>query len=189
MTHQSRETEIKLKVGDAGEARQLLLGSGFRETRARAFESNTIFDGPGLPLRTGRELLRVRTAGELFTLTFKGPSEHGKYKTREELELKISSAETMNAILRRLGFEPVFRYEKYRTEFRDGNGAAVLDETPLGVYLELEGSPEWIDAAAARLGFGERDYITASYARLYFDHCERAGLKPAHMVFTEDAAP
>ena len=59
----------------------------------------------------------------------------------------------------------MFRYEKYRTEFRQPRraGVAMLDETPVGVYLELEGTPHWIDRTARRLGFQESDYITASY--------------------------
>ncbi|MBZ5585650.1 MAG: hypothetical protein LAQ30_26305 [Acidobacteriia bacterium] len=47
----------------------------------------------------------------------------------------------------------------------------------------MEGSPAWIDRAARKLGFSEREYITASYARLYLDWCARRGSKPGDMVF------
>jgi adenylate cyclase class 2 len=60
---------------------------------------------------------------------------------------------------------------------------ATLDETPIGVYMELEGSPRWIDRAARRLGFSERDYITASYGRLYLEWCAAQKIEPGHMVF------
>ena len=62
-----------------------------------------------------------------------------------------------------------FRYEKFRTEFqrRGSKGIATLDETPIGTYLELEGDPQWIDRMARTLGYEEKDYITASYARLF----------------------
>jgi adenylate cyclase class 2 len=56
-------------------------------------------------------------------------------------------------------------------------------ETPIGVYLELEGAPRWIDATARRLGFKRADYITDSYGRLYFVWCEQRGVHPTHMVF------
>lgn len=189
MARGAHETEIKLAVADAKTGRRLLRGAGFRVSRRRVFETNTVFDTPDLALRRAAALLRVREAGSAATITYKGPPDVSKHKSREELELEIPDARTMRAILDRLGFRPVFRYEKYRTEFRDGGaaGLAMLDETPVGVYLELEGTARWIDRAARKLGFAESDYITASYGRLYLEWCARRGAEPSHMVFA--AAP
>ena len=77
-----------------------------------------------------------------------------------------------------------------RTEYRQPGhlGIATLDETPVGVYLELEGTPNWIDRAARKLGFAEEDYITASYARLWLDWCECRGVKPADMLFKNSSS-
>jgi len=132
-----------------------------------------VFDTPELSLRRAATLLRVRQAGGVATLTYKGPPVIARHKSREELELEISDARAMAAIIERLGLGPVFRYEKYRTEYRQPrrSGIATLDETPVGIYLELEGTPQWIDRAARKLGFAEDDYITASYARLWLDWC------------------
>jgi adenylate cyclase, class 2 len=93
---------------------------------------------------------------------------------------------TMAEILNRLGYQNVFKYEKYRTEFRrvGEEGSAVLDETPIGNYLELEGPGEWIDAVAAQLGFTSSDYILDSYGRLYQKWCDRKGVQPKDMVFS-----
>ena len=60
---------------------------------------------------------------------------------------------------------------------------ATLDETPVGLYLELEGQPRWIDRTARQMGFKEEDYITRSYARLYLDWCQKNRVQPANMVF------
>jgi adenylate cyclase class 2 len=179
-----REIEIKLPVPDAATARKLLRRAGFRVSRRRVFEANTLFDTLVMSLRVSRQLLRVREAGGVVTLTYKGPPAMGRHKSREELELEMSAAPPMAAILQRLGFQPVFRYEKYRTEYgRFGSaGVATLDETPVGVYLELEGTPHWIDRTARELGFGEADYITASYGRLYLDWCQRNGITPGNML-------
>jgi adenylate cyclase, class 2 len=119
------------------------------------------------------------------TVTYKGRPMVARHKTREELELVVTNAPTMGAIFERLGYRPVFRYDKYRTEYRQnrGTGLATLDETPVGIYVELEGTAAWIDRTARRMGFGERDYITASYARLYLQWCEKSGVKPSNMVF------
>jgi len=150
----------------------LLEGAGFRVSKPRIFEANTLFDTPqGSLWRSGR-LLRLRRAGSQGILTYKGAPIAGKHKDREELETPVSNLDTMNQILARLDFTPGFRYEKYRTEYqRVGEaGVAALDETPIGVYLELEGAPDWIDTQARRLGFAESDYITASYYGLYVDY-------------------
>jgi len=185
MTHTARETEIKLAVPDAKTARRMLRAAGFQVSRRRVFETNAVFDTPEMGLRRAAALLRVRQAGGVATVTYKGPAEIGRHKSREELELEISDARAMGAIIERLGLGPVFRYDKYRTEYRQPSrtGIATLDETPVGVYLELEGTPNWIDRAARELGFAESDYITASYARLYLEWCQRSGVRPLDMVF------
>jgi len=185
MAHGTNETEIKLAVESPQAVRRLLRAAGFTISRRRVFEANVIFDTPKLTLRKAGAVLRVRKAGRLATITYKGRPAVAKYKSREELELEIADGATMTAIVDRLGFSPVFRYEKYRTEYRQrrGAGMAMLDETPVGVYLELEGSPRWIDRTARGMGFSEQDYIVRSYARLYLEWCRRKGLKPGDMVF------
>jgi len=185
MSHGPIETEIKLAVPDVRAARKLLRDAGFTVSHRRVFESNVIFDTPRLTLRRASKLLRLRQAGSLTTVTYKGLPAVAKHKTREELELEVTDASMMGAIFERLGFRPAFRYEKYRTEYRQsrGVGMATLDETPVGNYLELEGAPAWIDRMARRMGFTEQEYITASYARLYLDSCRKNRVKPSNMVF------
>jgi adenylate cyclase class 2 len=189
MSQATQETEIKLAVKDARSARRRLREAGFVVSRPRVFEANTVFDTPELSLRASSRLLRIRHAGRVATLTYKGVPATGKYKSREELELEIGNAAAMMSIVERLGYHRMFRYEKYRTEFRQPRraGVAMLDETPVGVYLELEGTPHWIDLTARRLGFQESDYITASYGRVYLDWCAARGCKPGDMTFGESA--
>jgi adenylate cyclase class 2 len=185
MSKGTRETEIKLAVKDAPSARRVLRAAGFVVAQRRVFESNTVFDTPEFSLRASSCLLRIREAGGVATLTYKGQPDPGKYKSREELELRIDNAAAMTTIVERLGYRRVFRYEKYRTEFHQPRrtGVATLDETPVGVYLELEGTPQWIDRTARRLEFQEADYITASYGRLYVDWCAAHGHTPGDMTF------
>ena len=185
MSSGSHEVEIKLAVPDARAARRFLRRAGFRVSKRRVFEANEVFDTTGLALRSSGTLLRLRQAGKQTTLTYKGAAQPGVHKIREEIETDAGGLEPMTAILGRLGFEPVFRYEKYRTEYREprGGGVAMVDETPIGVFLELEGSPRWIDRTARRLGFAKSDYSTASYGRLYLDWCAQRGVEPKDMVF------
>jgi adenylate cyclase class 2 len=97
-----------------------------------------------------------------------GAPEAGRHKVRVELETRVENGEQMDAVLRALGFAPVFRYEKYRAEWNDGTGHAVIDETPIGTFGELEGPARWIDRTAGVLGIASRDYITGTYADLFF---------------------
>jgi adenylate cyclase class 2 len=186
----SREIEIKLRIEDAAEGRRRLERAGFQIAASRVFEANLVFDTQDGRLRTAGALLRVRQAGQRSLLTFKGPAVHGRHKSREELEIELSDASVAAEILSRLGFQPVFRYEKYRTEFchPDQAGLVTLDETPIGHFLELEGRPDWIDQTAGRLGFTEPDYITASYGSLYAEYCRTHPVAPAEMVFRDGAS-
>jgi adenylate cyclase class 2 len=184
MSSSHRETEIKLRV-EARRARSLLRRHGFRVTRPRVFESNIVYDTPDHALRRRGCLLRLRRAGARITLTFKGPATSLKHKSREELESRVPGFELFDRIIQAIGFEPAFRYEKFRTEYSlsRGTGTVTLDVTPIGDFLEVEGKPEWIDRIATMLGFRESDYITASYASLYTEHCRTSGGPATEMAF------
>jgi len=54
---------------------------------------------------------------------------------------------------------------------------------PSGVFLELDGSPAWIDRTARRLGFSESQYITRSYGGPHLESCAARGRCPRHMEF------
>jgi len=179
-----REIEIKLRVESAAAGKRLLREAGFRLTRRRVFEANDVFDRDDQTLRRAGTLLRLREAGGRALVTYKGPATLTRHKSREELESGVVDAGKLRMILERLGYSTVFRYEKYRTEYTDGRGAAMLDETPIGCFLELEGSPAWIDRKARTLGFTPESYITASYLRLYLEDCARRGRRPGHLTFT-----
>jgi adenylate cyclase, class 2 len=182
----STETEVKIRLPNSATVSEHLHAAGFAQSVPRQFESNTLYDTQNRSLRDQGMLLRLRQIGDKGVITWKGRDEPGPYKSRRELETTVGSIETLAQILAHLGLQPVFRYEKYRTEFaRPRNGAAVvtLDETPIGDFLELEGPGEWIDDTAKRLGFSRQDYVLDSYARLYVADCERRGVEPSHMVF------
>ncbi len=179
------EIEIKLSVRGAAGARALLRRHGFAVATPRVFERNLVLDDERGSLRERGMLLRVRGAGKIVTCTFKGPEIPGRLKRREEREFGVSELESCVALFAGLGYREAFRYEKYRTEFaREGErGIATVDETPIGVYMELEGPARWIDRTAKALGFARDAYITASYSQLYSDWCEAAGIEPSGMRF------
>lgn len=184
----SRETEIKLRLANVAVARRSLRRLGFRAVQGRHLERNLLFDAPRNELQRTKRMLRLRTAGRRAWLTFKGPaSGDSRFKVRREVETELSKPERARAILEALGFRVVFRYEKYRTVFAAKGalkqGEVMLDETPIGDFLELEGSAHWIRRVAKSLGRQAGEFIAADYGALYRAWCRRAGRRPGDMVF------
>jgi adenylate cyclase class 2 len=181
------EIEIKLRLpGRLGKIRRRLRELGFQIAKHRALESNTLFDNAKRTLRKHGKLIRLRATSGQRVLTYKGPSQASKYKKRPELEIDLPRGAHMETILEQMGYHPVFQYEKFRTEYgkRPPNGGKVLlDETPIGNFLEIEGSPRWIDRTARLLGFASNDYITRSYGYLYLAYCRERRIPPRDMLF------
>ncbi len=162
-----QETEIKFRVGSVRELEQRLRTAGFRKKTPRAHEMNTLYDLPGEVLRKRKELLRLRKYKSEWKLTHKSKGKIGRHSSRQELETGVEDGRQMDLILKALGYQPSFRYEKFRAEWTDGKGQVVVDETPIGNFCEIEGPSRWIDATAKKLGVNPGDYITKNYATLF----------------------
>ena len=191
-----REIEIKLRVINLEK-----LVSDLRKMRVqslgRVLERNALYDTAGSKILKRGCLLRLRMgtpAASLFArggprsavVTWKTPAGNAarsRYKQKFEREALVESAVRWPQILPKLGLRPTFRYEKYRTMYRAGALHLDLDETPVGVFLELEGQPRAIDCMARRLGFTPRDYLRDTYWDLYAAECRRRGRIPRNMVF------
>jgi adenylate cyclase, class 2 len=178
-----KEVEIKFRVADLAGLNRRLRAAGFRRVTPPTHEMNTLYDVRGLALRKRGELLRLRKYGEAWVLTHKAKGAVGRHKTRVETETRVTDGPRMDAILLALGFQPTFRYEKYRAEWSDGRGHVVVDETPIGDFGEIEGAPRWIDATAKALGIGPADYITETYAGLFFAWKRRMRSAAREMTF------
>ena len=166
------ETEIKFRVDDLAALAARLESAGFRLETPRSFESNVLYDTPDRQMRARTEILRIRSYADRWTLTHKrlpgaGAAAEDRHKHRVETETGIAHGAALAELFLSLGLVAAFRYEKWRTEWTDGEGHCVIDETPIGHYAELEGSPEWIDRIALRLGIIPAEYITLSYGRLF----------------------
>ena len=180
-----QEVEIKFFVPDLKQLEAKLKHLGFRCETPSTHELNTLYDLPGQKLRRKGELLRLRKYGEKWKLTHKAKGVAGKHKSRAELETSVSDGKHMDAILGAIGFTPTFVYEKFRSEWSDGNGHVVLDHTPIGDIAEIEGKARWIDRTAKALGISPKDYVTRSYSELFFDWKRRSKQKAMNMTFRE----
>ena len=197
----NREIEVKIRIDDVDMLRGRIARAGARMYR-RVLEQNTLFDtAEGSIRRSGRVVrLRIETPvshdrvpnGRLrAVLTSKAPvlqsakarSKPSRYKERLEREVIVVTPDNFREQLLALGFRPRFRYEKYRTSYRLPGVHIELDETPVGTYLELEGTPQAIESSARKLGFSPADYRTETYWGVYAADCKRRGVRPTNMLF------
>jgi len=185
------EIEVKFRVADGPELERKLTAIGFRQVTPRTFEKNVLFDTPDRVLRAQQSILRIRQYGERWVVTHKSlPKDMdpaGRHKHRMETETEVQDGETLSTIFTQLGYAPAFTYEKWRTEYTDATGHCVIDETPIGLFAELEGPEEWIDTTSQQLGLDPQELITLSYGRLFDEWREKTGSAATDLTF--DAIP
>jgi adenylate cyclase class 2 len=218
---QTAEIELKFPIHDLARLQSRLPGLSFHLDTPRTFEQNTLYDTSSRTLRASKQILRLRQYGGLWTVTHKRPADssadgdatrfgdEARYKVRIETEARVDDGPALAAIFQQLGYAPVFRYEKFRTEwsyseqtidgplFTDPALCAelpmgrhlVIDETPIGNYAELEGPPVWIDSTLAQLEVDPATCLTDSYGRLFLDWKQRTGSPAEHLTFDEILAP
>jgi adenylate cyclase class 2 len=189
---QAPEIELKFPVADVNKLRASAFELGFRLLTERTFESNTLYDSAERGLRAKKQILRVRQYGDRWTVTHKRQAAGGdgdfRYKTRIETESSVEDGEALAEIFIQLGYTPVFRYEKFRTEWEHGAGHMVLDETPIGVWAELEGEPAWIDEMLAALQVPSEQCSTESYGKLFLNWKASTGSPAENLTFEEVGA-
>ena len=95
----------------------------------------------------------------------------------------VSDFETMDVILRRLGYEVALIYEKYRTTYALGDAEIVLDELPYGNFTEIEADAETIERVVEELGLGEFKRMSGSYTNIFAELKLRLGLEMRDLSF------
>ena len=184
------EREVKLRFVSAEEARSAVAGIGAAPWRPRRLQDDHLLDTPDGRLRVGSCTLRVRLergpaqdGQAVATVTFKGPPRPDVMKVREELETGVADGALLLRLLERAGFRVWFRYQKRREEFRCDGAVVAIDETPCGVFVEIEGAKASVERVARALGRTQDDYIVASYRTLHEADCARRRRPLGDMVF------
>jgi adenylate cyclase class 2 len=161
------ETEVKIHVPDLDMVAARLTALGAELESGRVFERNVRYENEAQAFSPQGIVLRLRQDTRV-RLTYKGPGivKSGALE-RFEAEVTVDDYDTMDLILRQLGFQPYIVYEKYRTTYRLGDAEIVLDEMPYGHFIEVEGPPAAIDATLEALELQDRPRIFASYLMLF----------------------
>jgi adenylate cyclase class 2 len=166
MSHE--EIEVKFPIEDLPALRLRVIALGARCKIPRTYETNICFDTPDQRLAHQRCLLRLRR-DQRTLLTYKEPAATAErdFKIRQEYEIEVSDFAQTQALLEKLGFVPILRYEKYRETFTYQGAEILLDEMPFGTFMEIEGSREVIRTIAARLELDFESRLTASYGEIF----------------------
>ena len=168
MSQGAIEVEVKFESHTLAAMRVRLIELGALLTQSRHLERNILFDNDDGALTEQRMVLRLRSAlDNWLTLKTPLPDEDDQHKVRAELETRIEDFDVMYAILSVLGFDDVWRYEKYRESFQIDDVICSLDHTPIGDFVELEGAPAALRPLAERLGFDWSTRNLHSYRQLF----------------------
>jgi adenylate cyclase, class 2 len=182
------EREIKLQFKSVEEARAAVATQGCTPLLGRRLQEDALLDTEDELLRRRRCVLRVRVENGKSRVTFKGPVQPSEMKVREELETLVGDGEVLLRVFGELGLHVWFRYEKYREEFSHEDVIVAIDETPVGVFVEIEGGEQGIAAMAEALGRSASDYIVDSYRSIFLQRREEFGLPGPDMLF-DSCAP
>jgi adenylate cyclase, class 2 len=181
------EREIKLRFDSAEQARLAVLAAGATPLLGRRLQEDSLLDTADEQLRRKRCVLRVREENGKSRLTFKGPVQPSIMKVREERETVLGDGQVLLRVFEEIGLHVWFRYQKYREEFAHEDVIVAVDETPVGVYVEIEGSEEGIAAMAIALGRTQADYIVDSYRAVFLQRRDELGITTTDMVFDAGA--
>lgn len=172
MAKDNLEIEVKLYVPDLDAVAQRLEALGAVLTAPRVYERNIRYENAAGTLARSDVVLRLRQDTRA-RLTYKGAAQAAQHaaegiRARFEAEVEVSDFDTMDLILRQLGFTPHMIYEKYRTTYTLDNAEIVLDEMPYGNFVEIEGaSAETIESLLSRLALTQFRRYGESYALLF----------------------
>jgi predicted adenylyl cyclase CyaB len=178
------EQEVKLAFASVEAASLAVHAAGGRLAVSRRLIEDQLFDTEEGRLRTAGMALRLRRDGPKSVLTWKGPNQPGPVKSREEREVGVDDGFRMASILAALDLKPCFRSQKYREEYRLRDALVTIDETPAGVFVEIEAPPDEIDRVARQLERGPDDYRLESYPALWREWCREHGRPFGDMVFS-----
>lgn len=140
------EIELKFRVADFARVDQKLTAWQARPDPA-IDEADHYFNAPDRDFARTDEAFRLRRIGSRNLITYKGPKQSGRAKTRAEIEVPLEhgneAAEGFCRLVQKLGYRPTAIVRKRRSirHFERGSFAlqACLDDVErVGRFVEIE---------------------------------------------------
>ena len=184
MNEHNEEIEVKFVLDDLAGMRQRVFELGATLKAARTYENNITFDTEEGRLRQSGRLLRLRR-DRRNVLTYKEPlaREDADFKVRNEFEVEVNDFAQARSIVERLGFAASMRYEKYRETFSYHGAEILLDELPVGNFMEIEATREEIRSITAALGLDFGTRLRGSYGDILQAVCDAYHLSLCDLTF------
>lgn len=184
MNTRNEEIEVKFVLDDLAAMRQRVVDMGAALKTPRTYENNISYDtAEGWLRQTGRLLRLRRDRRNVLTYKEPLPNEDADFKVRREFEVEVSDFAQARSIVERLGFAASMRYEKYRETFTYEDAEIILDELPVGNFMEIEATREQIRAITATLGIDFATRLRASYGDILEAVCTTYDLPLSDMTF------
>lgn len=176
MSPKDQETEVKFYVHDLANIEMRLQRMEAHLLEPRAHEVNLRFDTVGGDFQRDGKVLRLRR-DKAVHLTYKdGSQSQGGAVSRREIEFEVSDFERARQFIEALDYRVIFMYEKYRTTYELGGAHIMLDETPIGGFVEIEGELDALRPIAKKLNLNWDAAVPASYHALFGRVCKARAL-------------
>ena len=179
-----KEREIKLYIKDLPALAERLRLCGGELVQPRVYEKNIRLDTADAKLQQERKLLRLRQDDQVW-VTFKENAhlEDGVI-TRTEIEFGATDLDAVQKLFAGLGYYPAIVYEKYRRTYRLGDVLVMLDELPIGNFIEIEAPNNiLIEGMVQMLGLDGSRAINTNYLGLWAMVKQNADLKVHDLTF------
>ncbi len=161
----TREVELKALVDDEALRRACVEAAGATLVYEGRLEDRR-FDTPGRALALRDYVVRLRTwrgPGDVrAALDWKGPTRYEDgYKVRDELTTTLGEPDALQAMLTNLGYIITREIDRHIAQYELHGAMVRFERYPrMDVLVEVEGTPEAIEAAIAVLALPREAFTT-----------------------------
>jgi adenylate cyclase, class 2 len=179
-----QEIETKFLVRDIHTIELRLIELKADILKTRCLEKNFRFDTKENKLSSESKVLRLRQDSQQW-MTYKEPGGFiDGIPTRKEIEFSISDLHAARSFLEALGFSVIQTYEKYRAVYILNNTRIMVDELPIGNFVEIEGDEvQLIKKVASDLNLRWELRVDHSYLTIFNTLCLTKGIEPRDLSF------
>lgn len=164
MNEIKKEIEVRFLIKDVASFAESLQRVGAICTHPRYLETNELFDTDEKRLQNNFEVLRLRRDWTQ-KITYKRAL---TFNIRDEIEFEISDADQARKMMEALGYKCYLLFEKYRSMYTWQSAQITIDETPLGIFVEIEDlSLEYIEEKADFLKLNWDAQVRKSYYKCF----------------------
>jgi predicted adenylyl cyclase CyaB len=187
-----KEIEIKIKLDDPTGLMRKVEKLGGKKVGEHT-EYDVMYDNASGNFNTGypeSKQLRLRKTEKGNLLTYKEKfqeEDHDHILQRTEIQTKVENFETMDTILKRMGFQPYKVKEKKAVHYGLDGFILEFHKLPfLGDFLEIEASEKQLEKFLPKLDLSVEQGINKSYNSLFDDYCKQHGLPPGSQLTFEE---